>query len=65
MPVEHFKSAEAYRRWNAYRHMHGIRAPHLREVCVGKKCHKVKHSKKKSRVRIDAKQRKKVKRKRH
>lgn len=45
MPVERFKSKGAYRRWNAYRHIHGIPAPHLKEVCIGRKCHKVKHSK--------------------
>ena len=49
MPIERFRSKEAYRKFNAYRHMHGIPAPHLKDVCIGKgkskKCHKVKHSK--------------------
>ena len=44
MPVEHFKSKEAYRKWTAYRHIHGIAAPHLREVEIGGKRHKVEHS---------------------
>jgi hypothetical protein len=44
MPVEHFKSNKAYRDWNAYRHIHGIPAPHLQEVVVAGKRHKVKHS---------------------
>lgn len=47
MPTEHFKSPEAYRKWTAYRHIHGIPAPHLKRVCIkGKGCHAVKHSKK-------------------
>lgn len=48
MPQERFKSKEAYRKWSAYRHIHGIPAPHLKDVVVGGKKHKVKHSKKKS-----------------
>jgi hypothetical protein len=46
VPVEHFRSKEAYRRWTAYRHIHGIPAPHLKEVVIGKdgKRHKVQHS---------------------
>lgn len=44
MPVEHFKDEEAYRRSNAYRHMHGIPAPNRETVVVGGKRHKVKHS---------------------
>lgn len=59
MPVEHFKSKEAERKNLAYRHMHGI--PYTAETaCVGKKCHKVKHSRNKKRVAIDARQRRKV-----
>lgn len=50
-PVEHFGTEEDYRRWNAYRHIHGIAAPNLREVVVGGKRHEVKHSKRKSRRR--------------
>ena len=45
MPTEHFKSKEAYRRWTAYRHIHGIPAPHLKIAVVAGKAHKVKHSK--------------------
>jgi hypothetical protein len=45
MPMERFKSKEAYRRFNAYRHIHGIPAPHLKTVCIKGKCHTVKHSK--------------------
>ena len=59
MPVEHFKSKEAYRKSLAYRHIHDI--PYTAtSVVVGKKAHKVKHSKNPKRVRIDAAQRKKV-----
>ncbi len=44
MPVERFKSAQAYRKWNAYRHIHGIPAPNLDEVVIHGREHKVKHS---------------------
>lgn len=44
MPTEHFKSKEAYRKSNAYRHIHGIPAPNREEVVVAGKKHKVKHS---------------------
>lgn len=44
MPNEKFKSKEAYRRWTAYRHMHGIAAPNLKSVTIKGKTHKVKHS---------------------
>lgn len=47
MPTEHFKDAESYRRFNAFRHIHGIKAPHLKTVIVGGKKHKVKHAGKK------------------
>jgi hypothetical protein len=46
VPVETFGSKEKYRRWNAYRHIHGIPAPGLKRVCVAGKCHTVKHGKK-------------------
>ena len=49
MPTEHFKSKEAYHKWTAYRHIHGIPAPNLDTVVVAGKAHKVKHSGKKSR----------------
>lgn len=59
MPVERFKSKEAYRKNMAYRHIHGI--PFTAEkVVVGGKAHKVKHSSNPSRRRIDARQRRKV-----
>jgi hypothetical protein len=45
MPTEHFKSKKKYAKWNAYRHIHGIAAPHLKDVVIGGKKHKVKHSK--------------------
>jgi len=46
MPVEHFKSAEAYRRSRAYTHVHGI-ATHAKRVCIkGEGCHTVKHGQK-------------------
>lgn len=49
MPEERFKDEESYDRWNAYRHIHGIKAPHLKTVVVGGKRHKVKHSKRSKR----------------
>ena len=45
-PVEHFKSPEAYRRYRAYVHVHGI-PTHAKEVVVAGKRHTVKHGKKK------------------
>lgn len=60
MPVEHFKSKEAYRKNMAYRHIHGIPFT-ASKVVVGGKAHEVKHSTNPARERIDAKQRKKVK----
>jgi hypothetical protein len=54
MPTENFKSKESYRKWNAYRHIHDIPAPRLKDVTIGGKKHKVKHSalsKKKTRKR--------------
>jgi len=45
MPTEHFKDEEAYRKWNAYRHIHDIPAPNLKTAVVGGKAHKVKHGK--------------------
>jgi len=44
MPTEHFKSPEGYKKWNAYRHIHGIPAPHLKTAVVAGVPHKVKHS---------------------
>jgi len=55
-PTETFRSEEAYEKWNRYRHAHGIKAPHLKTVCIkGKGCHKVKHSKKSHRKRVATK----------
>jgi hypothetical protein len=48
-PTEHFKTEDDYRRWNAYRHIHGIEAPNLKNVVIGGKRHKVKHAKRTSR----------------
>lgn len=56
MPVEHFKSKEAYRKNMAYRHMHGIPFT-AKEVVVGGKAHAVKHSTNPAREKIDARQR--------
>lgn len=42
MPTENFKSEEAYRKYRAYTHIHGI-PTHARKVCIKGKCHKVKH----------------------
>jgi hypothetical protein len=47
VPVEKFKSKEAYRKNMAYRHMHGVPFT-AKEVVVGGKRHAVKHSKRKS-----------------
>ena len=44
MPVEHFRSKEAYRKFNAYRHIHGIPAPNLKVAVVAGRPHNVKHS---------------------
>ena len=52
MPVEHFKSKEAYRKNLAYRHIHGIPFK-AKDVVVGGKKHKVKHSKSKERRKLD------------
>ena len=49
MPVEHFKSKEAYRKSRAYTHIHHIKT-HAKSVCIkGKGCHDVKHGSKKRR----------------
>lgn len=44
MPVRHFKDKEAYRRYTAYQHIHGIPS-RASEVIVAGKEHKVQHSK--------------------
>ncbi len=45
MPVDHFESAESYRKSRAYKHIHGIKSRATHVVVAGKK-HKVQHSKK-------------------
>jgi hypothetical protein len=60
MPVEHFKSKEAYRKNLAYRHIHGIPMTASKVCLKGKGCHTVKHSTSKSRMKIDAAQKRKV-----
>jgi len=47
MPTERFRNKEAYRRNLAYRHIHHIPMT-AKNVVVGGKKHKVKHSKKKT-----------------
>ena len=59
MPVERFKSREAYRKNMAYRHIHGISMTAER-VVVGGRSHKVKHSRDPKRRKINARQRRKV-----
>lgn len=62
MPVENFKSKEAYRKNMAYRHMHGIPFT-ATDVVVGGKEHEVQHTKSGPRAKIDQRQRQKVERK--
>lgn len=52
MPIEHFKSKSAYLANLAYRHIHGIPFK-AKDVVVGGKRHKVKHSKNKERRKLD------------
>jgi hypothetical protein len=59
MPVEHFKSKEAYRKNLAYRHIHNIPFT-ASKVVVGGKAHEVKHSDNPKREKIDAAQRQKT-----
>jgi hypothetical protein len=47
MPTEKFKDKEAYRKNMAYRHIHNVPFT-AKEVVVGGKRHKVRHSKRKS-----------------
>lgn len=63
MPVERFKSKEAYRKNMAYRHIHGIPFT-AKAVVVGGKKHTVKHSGG-ERAEIDAKQRQKTEMKKY
>jgi hypothetical protein len=50
MPTEYFRSKEAYRKNMAYRHINGI-SMRAKDVVVGGKKHKVKHSGKKMKKR--------------
>jgi hypothetical protein len=58
MPIEHFKSPEAYRKNMAYRHMHGIPFTAVK-VVVGGHAHTVQHTQGGERAKIDAAQRRK------
>jgi hypothetical protein len=59
MPIEHFKSKEAYRKNMAYRHIHNIPFT-AKAVVVGGKAHAVKHTQTGERPQIDAAQRRKA-----
>jgi hypothetical protein len=56
MPVEHFKSEEAYRKSRAYTHIHGI-PTHAKRVCIKGKCHDVDHSHKRKAKKKTARKR--------
>lgn len=43
MKVLHFKTAEAYRKWNAYRFIHGKVRGTRAKIYLHGKLHKVKH----------------------
>lgn len=62
MPTLHFASKEGYRKNMAYRHIHGIPDTATDVVVAGKE-HKVKHSTNPKRMKIDAAQRKKERKK--
>lgn len=55
MPTEHFRNKEAYRKYRAYVHIHGI-PTHAKDVVVGGKRHKVKHSEKKETPEMESKE---------
>lgn len=60
MPVETFRSKRAEMSNLAYRHIHHLPVT-AETICVrGEGCHKVQHSKSRSRRRIDSAQRRKV-----
>lgn len=42
--VLHFKSNVGYKRWNAYRAIHGIKHKHNQKVIIKGHIHKVKHT---------------------
>ena len=54
MPVEHYRSNEAYRKSRAYTHIHGIPTNATEVVVAGHK-HKVKHGGKKHKKRVASK----------
>jgi len=56
MPTERFRSKEAYRKYRAYTHIHGIKT-HAKRVCIGKSCHTVKHSNKRKGKKRSARKR--------
>lgn len=62
MPELHFKTEEGYRKNLAYRHINGIPDTATKVVVAGKE-HKVKHSTNPKRMKIDAAQRKKERKK--
>jgi hypothetical protein len=41
--VLRFKNAEAFRKYNAYRFIHGVKTKHHQKVILGSRVHKVKH----------------------
>lgn len=54
MPVETYRSKEAYRKARAYTHIHGI-PTHASRVCIKNEgCHTVKHSAKAKRRKTAA-----------
>lgn len=46
MGIKHFKSAESYRKWTAYGHIHKIfeKTPGHQSIVIRGKEHRVKHS---------------------
>jgi len=53
-PTEHFENAEKYRKYRAYTHIHGI-PTHAKNVVVAGKEHKVKHSEKNGKKKMETK----------
>lgn len=65
MPTENFRSAAAYRRNLAYRHIHRIPMTATRVCIRGEGCHKVNHrDSSPARKKIDARERRKLARRR-
>lgn len=48
-----FKSKEAFRKFNAYRFIHGIPTKHRQKVIIAGKVHRVKHAKPQTRSKIN------------